>query len=132
MDETAKTILTVSGLLFGFFFTAFWWILNRELRFDEDQRHFKIATGVLMASMALLAVFGIIVPLRAAARTNAAVVLSYRGVLLALVTIYGYMLIELGHYRVYQWPKYVRKSEWFFLGLTVAVVAALVIRWWVL
>jgi multidrug resistance efflux pump len=32
MDETSRAILTVSGVLFGFFFAAFWWILKRESR----------------------------------------------------------------------------------------------------
>lgn len=132
MDETAKGILTVSGVLFGFFFAAFWWLLDRELAFKPDERHFKPATGVLMASMALLAVFGIIVPLRHAASMSPAVVPSYRGILLALVAIYGYMLIELGHYGIYQRPKYTTRSEKLFsIGLLVVMVA-LVVRWWVI
>jgi hypothetical protein len=46
MDESSKALLTVSGLLFGFLFTAFWWILNRDLRFKPENRHFKPATGM--------------------------------------------------------------------------------------
>lgn len=48
MDETSRANLTVSGVLFGFFFAAFWWILNRELTFEKEERHFKPATGVLI------------------------------------------------------------------------------------
>jgi len=132
MDETAKAILTVSGVLFGFFFTAFWWILNRELEYEPDQRHFKPATGVLMASMAMLAVFGILVPLRQAARINPGVVPSYRGIFLALVAIYGYMLIELGHYHIYQRPKETTRSEIVASILLLVVVAFLALRWWVI
>jgi hypothetical protein len=132
MDETAKAILTVSGVLFGFFFAAFWWILNRELTFVPSQRHFKPATGVLMLSMALLAIFGIIAPLRQAARVNPFVVTSYRGIVLALVAVYGYMFIELGHYSIYQKPKYTTRSEIICCVLTAAVVLVLVLRWWVL
>ena len=40
MDDTAKAVLTVSGVLFGFFFAAFWWTLNPELAFETNQRHF--------------------------------------------------------------------------------------------
>lgn len=131
MDETSRAILTVSGVPFGFFFAAFWWILNRELTFEKKERHFKPATGVLMASMALLAVFGILVPLGHAARANPALLTSYRGILLALVAVYGYMLIELGHYGIYQRPKYTTRSEKFFCVVTLLAVIGLAARWWV-
>jgi len=130
MDETSRAILTVSGVLFGFFFAAFWWILNRELTFEEEERHFKPATGVLMASMALLAAFGIVLPLRHAAQANPALLTSYHGILLALIAVYGYMLTELGHYRIYQRPKYTTRSEKFFCIATVLVVIGLAARWW--
>ena len=130
MDETSRAILTVSGVLFGFFFAAFWWILNRELTFKEEERHFKPATGVLMASMALLAVFGIVIPLRHAAQANPALLTSYHGILLALLAVYGYMLTELGHYGIYQPPKYTTRSEKFFFAATVLVVIGLAARWW--
>lgn len=130
MDETSRAILTVSGVLFGFFFAAFWWILNRELTFKEEERHFKPATGVLMASMALLAAFGIVVPLRRAAQANPALLTSYHGIFLALIAVYGYMLIELGHYRIYQLPKYTTRSEKFFCIATVLIVIGLAARWW--
>ena len=132
MDDSAKTLLTVSGLLLGFLFTAFWWILNRELAFPEDQRHFKPATGVLIFSMLLLGVFGIIVPLEQASRSNPDLLDSYHGVVLALVAVFGYMLIDLGHYSVYHWPKYTTRSELLFLILTLAALAFLSLSWWVL
>jgi hypothetical protein len=37
MDESSKALLTVSGLLFGFLFTAFWWILNRDLEIQTGK-----------------------------------------------------------------------------------------------
>jgi hypothetical protein len=132
MDDSAKTLLTVSGLLFGFLFTAFWWILNRELKFAEGQRHFKPATGVLLLGMLLLGVFGIIVPLEQASRTSPDLAPGYRGVALALVAVFGYMLIDLGHYGVYQRPKYTTKSELFFLALTLVCMGSLALWWWVL
>jgi len=130
MDEISRAILTVSGVLFGFFFAAFWWILNRELTFKEEERHFKPATGVLMASMALLATFGIVIPLHRAAQANPAVLTSYHGILLALITVYGYMLIELGHYGIYQPPKYTTRSETFLCIVTAVVVIGLAAKWW--
>jgi len=80
--------------------------------------------------MALLATFGIIVPLGRAARANPALFTSYRGILLALVAIYGYMLTELGHYGIYQPPKYTTRSEKLFCIVTVLVVVGLAARWW--
>ncbi len=131
MDETAKAILTVSSVLFGFFFAAFWWMLNRELAFKPEERHFKLATALLMVSMALLAAFGIILPLRHAASLSPVVVPSYRGLLLALLAVYGYMLIELGHYGVFQRPKYTTRSEKVISAALLVVVGGLVIRWWI-
>ncbi len=132
MDDSAKTLLTVSGLLLGFLFTAFWWILNRELEFPEHLRHFKPATGVLIVSMLLLGVFGIIVPLEQASRVNPDLLTSYHGVVLALIAVFGYVLIDLGHYGVYKWPNNSTKSEWLFLILTFGALAYLSLRWWVL
>ena len=132
MDEASRAVLTVSGILFGFFFAAFWWILNRELTFKPEERHFKPATGVLMVSMALVAIFGIIIPLRHAALVSPALWSSYRGLLLALVAIYGYMFIELGHYGIFQRPKYVTRAEKLFGLATVLVMLGLAVRWWLL
>jgi uncharacterized membrane protein len=129
MDEAAKTLLTVSALLFGFLFTAFWWILNRELRFKPEQRHFKLATAVLMLSMLLLGVFGIGIPIRHAAKANPELLWACRGVFLALVSVYGYMFIDLGHYYVYKFPKYTTRSEWFFFALTLILILFLILRW---
>jgi hypothetical protein len=130
MDETSRAILTVSGVLFGFFFAAFWWILSRELTFKAEERHFKPATAILMASMALLATFGIIIPLRHAAQANPTLLTSYHGILLALLAVYGYMLTELGHYGIYKSPKYMTPSEKVFFTLTVLVVIGLAAKWW--
>jgi hypothetical protein len=130
MDETSRAILTVSGVLFGFFFAAFWWILTRELTFNPEERHFKPATAILMVSMVLLAAFGIIIPLRHAAQANPTLLTSYHGVLLAFLALFGYMFTELGHYRIYQPPKYTTLSEKVFFTLTVLVVIGLAAKWW--
>jgi hypothetical protein len=134
MNDPTSTILTVSGILFGFLVSGFWWILNREVKFEPEGRHFKLGTGLLFVSMVLLGAFGIAAPLKDMAEKNptAVVLLSYRGVLLALVGIYGYMLTELGHYRVYQLPKYTTKIEWILFSLTLLVLLALVVKWWVI
>jgi hypothetical protein len=129
MDESSKALLTVSGLLFGFLFTAFWWILNRDLRFKPENRHFKPATGMLITSLVLLGVFGIVAPLKQAAKANPALLWSYRGVLLALLSVLGYMLTDLGHYHIYQRPKYTTNSAWVFFSLTILVILAFVLKW---
>ena len=132
MDETSKAILTVSGVLFGFFFAGFWWIINRELRFKPEDRHFKPSTGVLIIGMALLAVFGIIVPLRQAAGTNPMVTTSYRGIALAMIAVFGYMLIEMGHQHVIQMPKNTTFTERLFFIATMLLLIGLVVKWWLL
>jgi hypothetical protein len=40
------------------------------------------------------------------------------------------MLIELGHYGIYQPPKYTTRSEKFFCIATVLIVIGLAARWW--
>lgn len=131
MDQATSAVLTVSGILFGFLYTAFWWTLNRELQFDTEGRHFKFGTGLLLASMILLGVFGIIIPLRSIAMANPHLLWSYRGIVLALVGTYGYMLTDLGHYGVYQLPHYKTATERLFFFATLAIVVVLAIKWWV-
>ncbi|MBZ5670932.1 MAG: hypothetical protein LAO04_14540 [Acidobacteriia bacterium] len=132
MDKPLAAVLSVSSVLFGFLFTGFWWILNREIDFDPEERHFKLGTGMLLASMILLGIFGILVPLKEIAGSDRLLITLYRGIAISLVGIYGYMFTELGHYSVYQFWKYTTKSEWVCFGLTLAFVLFLVIRWWML
>lgn len=127
-----NTILTVSSILFGFLSAGFWWALNRELVFDPDQRHFKFGYALLILSIGLLAYFGIILPLRSLVIIKPGLETSYRGIVLALVATYGYMLTEFGHYSVFQRPKYTTVLEWAFLLLTLIIMIGLVIKWWVI
>jgi hypothetical protein len=46
------------------------------------------------------------VALRAIAYANSAFLLDYRGVVLALITVFIYMLTDMGHYGVFKLPKY--------------------------
>jgi len=127
-----NTILTVSSILFGFLSAGFWWALNRELVFDPDQRHFKFGYALLILSIGLLAYFGIILPLGSLVTIKPGLETSYRGIVLALVATYGYMLTEFGHYSVFQRPKYTTVYEWAFLLLTLIIMIGLVIKWWVI
>jgi len=54
---------------------------------------------------------------------------TYRGVVLSVVGILGYMLTELGHYSIFQRPRYTTKIEWVWFGATLAVMAGLLV-WW--
>ena len=129
MDKPIAVILTVSSILFGFLFAGFWWTLNREISFAPEERHLKLGTGMLLASMIILGYFGIITPLRVIAETNPTLVSSYRGVLVALVVIYGYMFTELGHYSVFQRPKYVTNPEKVCFFLTLTLLAWVAVSW---
>jgi len=123
--QSSTGILTVSGILIGFLFAGFWWSLNRELTFNPDQRHFKLGYAVLLVTMVLLGYFGMVDPLRKSARTHPTLIPSYRGVLLALLGILGYMLTELGHYQIFHWPRYTTMIERVCFGLTFAAMAGL-------
>jgi len=130
MDKPIAAILTVSAILFGFLFAGFWWTLNREVGFeDKTQRHFKLGTGMLLASMGVLGVCGIVLPLREIAGSDPRLLLSYRGIVIALVGVFGYMLVELGHYSVFQVPKYITRSERILFIVTIAIALALGLGW---
>jgi hypothetical protein len=77
----------------------------------------------------MLAVFGVVLPLRALAYANPGLLLDYRGVVLALVTVFGYMLTDLGHYGVFKLPKYRTIPERIFFALTLLTVLGLIVKW---
>jgi hypothetical protein len=129
VDGSLQVALSISSILFGFLFTGFWWILNRELKFEPEGRHFKLGTLLLVISIVLLGMFGIGLPLRAMAKANPAFVPIYRGIVLTLVILFGYMLTEMGHYSVFQHPKYTKTAEWVCFFATILVVIGLAARW---
>jgi hypothetical protein len=130
MDKPIQAFLTVASILFGFLFAGFRWVIDREIDFDEKDRHFKLGTGMLVAGLFLVGIFGIILPLRAIAQSDTTLRLCYRGIVIAFVVIYGYVLAELGHYSVYQWPKYVTRSEWFCTSAASLTVILFIVKWW--
>ncbi|HEX5760870.1 MAG TPA: hypothetical protein VF121_16905 [Thermoanaerobaculia bacterium] len=127
----ASAVLTVSGVLFGFLFAAFWWSLNREIAFKAEERHLKLGHLLLLGTLGLLGYFGIIVPLGLLAAEQQALRMPYRGVVLALIGIYGYTLTEFGHYSVFQRAKYRTPLEWAFFSLTLLAMAGVVLDWMV-
>ncbi|MGI8782783.1 MAG: hypothetical protein ACR2L2_03920 [Acidobacteriota bacterium] len=116
------TSLTAASLLFGFLFTGFWWALDRELKFEPEQRHFKLGYCLLLLTMAVVAGFGILVPLWRLSVENLAYRLPFRASCVATVGVFGYMLTEFGHYRVFQRPKYTTWQERLFFWATLAAL----------
>ena len=64
------SIITVFGILFRFLGSGFYWILNREIKFDPPERHFKLVYWLFFLSLALTAFFGIIIPLYHIVQSN--------------------------------------------------------------
>ncbi|MGO9434265.1 MAG: hypothetical protein ACLP00_08210 [Terracidiphilus sp.] len=93
--DGVRAALPVSSILRGFLFAGFWWTLNRELTFRPEERHFKLGIGLQLVGMVMLAVFGVVLPMRALADAKPGLLLDYRGVVLALIVIFGYMLTDL-------------------------------------
>jgi hypothetical protein len=122
--ETIQSVVTASTLLLGFLFAGFWWAIDRELKFPPEERHFKLGYALLFLTLIALAVFGIAMPLRAAALRLPLEPFVYIGLGGALIGVIGYMLTEFGHYRVFQVPKYVTRSELFFFVLTLLIMFA--------
>ncbi len=120
-------IVTAASILFGFLFAGFWWALDRELKFPQEQRHFKPAYALLLATMLLLAVFGVLLPLQSLIDDNPSLRPPVAGIAAGLVGVFGYMLTELGHYSVYRRPIYYGRYERFIFVVTVISMLALVI-----
>lgn len=68
---------TASSILLGFLFTGSWWALNRELRFRDDRRHFKLGYCLLLFSIGTLALAGVIMPLSIAVRGHPELAFSF-------------------------------------------------------
>ncbi len=129
LDAAVRSTLPVSSILLGFLFAGFWWTLNRELTFKVEDRHFKLGIGLLLVGMVMLAAFGIVLPMRAIALANPSLLLDYRGVVLGLIIIFGYMLTDIGHYGVFKLPKYTTVPEKLLFALTLIIVLGLVVKW---
>jgi hypothetical protein len=130
MKTDMQSLLTVSGILLGFLFTGFWWLLKREVSFGKDGRHFKLCYWLIFVAMLLLGICGVIVPLHALTADSSAAYACFVGVTVALILVFGYMFAELGHYDVFQTPHYVTKSEKLVVVVTAAIaltVAALLL-----
>jgi hypothetical protein len=127
--DVIRGTLPVSSILLGFLFAGFWWTLNRELTFKPEERHFKLGIGLQLVGMVMLAVFGVVLPMRAIAYSNPGLLLEYRGVVLALIVIFGYMLTDLGHYGVFRRSKYTTRSEKLVFAGTLLAVFALIVKW---
>lgn len=129
IDSGARQVLPVCSILLGFLFAGFWWTLNRELSFKAEDRHFKMGIALLLLAMVMLAVFGVVLPIRQIAYTNSAFLLDYRGVVLALITVFGYMLTDMGHYGLFKLPKYITNSEGMLFAATLVTVLGLIVKW---
>lgn len=123
--------VAAAAVLFGFLFAGFWWSLNRELTFEVSERHFKPGYALLLLSIVCVGYFGLITPLRDAARVQPALKDAYYGVTLGTVTAIGYMFTELAHYRIFQRLKYSTRLEWVLFTLTIVAVTYLALRFWV-
>lgn len=113
------TSLTAASLLFGFLFAGFWWALDRELKFPPGQRHFKPGYALILLTMALVAVFGILIPLWRLSVGSQGYTLAFRASVLAMVGVFGYMLTEFGHYSIFQRPQYTTWQEHLFFWPTL-------------
>lgn len=125
-----EQVVTAASILFGFLFAGFWWALDRELKFKEEERHFKPTYFLLLATMALVAIFGVLIPLHQMAKTTLELKVPVAGIAAAVAGVFGYMLTELGHYSVYRKPLYYGPFELALFGLTV--IGMILAAYWVL
>jgi hypothetical protein len=103
---------------------------TKELTSKLEDWHFKLGIGLLLVATVMLALFGVVLPLRAIAYANPDSLLDYRGVVLALITVFGYMLTDMGHYRVFKLPKHRTTTERFLFAATLLTVLGLIAKWY--
>ena len=127
MDPSIGITVTASSILFGFLFSGFWWALNRELEFEEGQRHFQPVYLLLFLTMAVLAWFGILRPLRAATNGTRLPPNTLLGLATAFIGIFGYMLTAFAHYSIFQKPKYKTALENSVFSVFVLILMALLV-----
>lgn len=127
MDPSIGITVTASSILFGFLFSGFWWSLNRELQFEEGQRHFQPVYLLLFLTMAVLALFGILRPLKAAINGTSLPPNTLLGLATAFIGIFGFMLTAFAHYSIFQKPKYKTSLENSVFSIFVLILIALVI-----
>ena len=120
-----EDIVTAASVLFGFLFAGFWWALDRELKFKGEDRHFKPAYGLLLATMFLLALFGVLFPLWSMAKADSSLRTPIFGIAAVLVGVFGYMLTELAHYSVFRRPIYYGSYERVIFIFTVLLMLML-------
>ena len=53
-----------------------------------EDRHFRLGIALPLLAMVMLGVFGVVLPIRQIAFRNPAFLLGYRGVVLALITVF--------------------------------------------
>ncbi len=70
IGEGSRVTLPVASILLGFLFTGFWWTLSRELTFKVEERHFKLGIALQLLGMVLLAIFGVVLPMRVIANAS--------------------------------------------------------------
>lgn len=130
LDDASREALPVCSILLGFLFAGFWWTLNRELTFRAEDRHFKLGIGLLLVAMVMLGVFGVVLPMRAIAYANPGFLLDYRGVVLALIIVFGYMVTDMGHYGLFKLPRYTTAPEKALCAATLLLVIGVIVKWW--
>jgi hypothetical protein len=47
----------------------------------------------------------------------------------ALITVFGYMLTDMGHYGLFKLPKYRTNSERMLFAATLVIVLGLIVKW---
>ena len=127
IDSGAREALHVCSILLGFLFAGFWWTLNREFSFKAEDRHFNLGIALLLLAM-VLGVFGVVLPIRQIAFRNSAFLPGYRGVVLALITVFGTMLTDIRGYGLFKLPKYRTNSERMLFAATLVSVLGLIVK----
>jgi hypothetical protein len=73
--------------------------------------------------------FGVVLSIRQIAFRNPTFLLGYRGVVLALITVFGYMLTDMRHYSLSSLPKDRTNSERMLFAATLVSVLGLIVKW---
>lgn len=75
---------------------------------------------------------GVILPKTGNRLSESRLVPDYPGVVLALIIVFGYMVMDMGRYRWFKRPKYTTAPARLFRAATLLTVMGGILKWWFL
>jgi hypothetical protein len=130
VDSGVRAALPVLQHLACFLFAGFGWTLNQELTVKVENWHFKLGIGPAARCYGHAWTIRSCTAPACNAYANPAFLPDYRGVVLALITVFIYMVTDIGHCGVFKLPKYRTTTERFLFTATLLTLLGPIAKWY--